>query len=143
MIKLQYNVDLQNFATIQKATAAGALGITLIELHEEYLLAKMPVDERTHQPMGFLHGGASALLAETLGSFGSNAIIDTATQQAMGTEISASHLRSVRSGFVYAKAMLQHKGKTSHVWQIEITDDNQNLICISRLTTRILARISS
>jgi len=138
MKKLPLHLNLQDFKAVYQNTLVEYLGIEIIEIGEDYVMAKMPVDQRTHQPLGFLHGGASVVLAETLGSFGSMLLIDTEKFHVMGTEVSASHLRSVRVGYVFAKAQLKHCGKTSHVWHIEITNQEQELICLSRLGVRVL-----
>lgn len=138
MKKLPIHLNLEDFKSLYHNTLGEHLGIEFTEIGEDYLIAKMPVDPRTHQPLGFLHGGASVVLAETLGSFGSMLLIDTEKFHVMGTEVSASHLRSVRSGYVFAKAQLKHCGKTSHAWHIEITNQAQELICLSRLTVRVL-----
>lgn len=139
-IKLQQSFSAEQLQNLYNHTLAERLGIEFVEVTEDYLLAKMPVDARTHQPAGYLHGGASVVLAETLGSLGSTLLIDTTRFHAMGTEVSASHLRSLREGTVWAKATLKHCGRTSHLWHIEITNDTGALVCLSRLTVRILER---
>jgi 1,4-dihydroxy-2-naphthoyl-CoA hydrolase len=114
------------------------LGIEYIEVNEHHLIAKMPVDHRTMQPMGILHGGASVVLAETLGSLGSMTHLDLSKQYPVGLEINANHLRSVKDGFVYGKATPIHLGRRTHVWEIKITNEEDKLVCISRLTVAIL-----
>jgi len=99
------------------------LGIEFIEIGDDYLKAKMPVDHRTHQPMGLLHGGASVALAETLGSSGAYLAVDASQYNVVGLEINANHIRGVRSGFVIGTARPLHMGKTTHVWEIRITDE--------------------
>ena len=119
-------------------TAVSHLGITFTEVGEDYLAATMPVDERTRQPMGLLHGGASVLLAETLGSVASVLCIDFPRQQAVGLAINANHLRPVRSGVVSGVVTAIRVGRKNHVWEIRITDEQKRLVCISRLTMAVL-----
>ncbi len=114
------------------------LGIKFTEIGENLLKATMPVDHRTHQPYGVLHGGASAALAETLGSVGSALVIDTEKYICVGLEINANHIRSVKDGEVTGVATPIHLGRSTHVWEIRITDKNEKLVCISRLTVAIL-----
>ena len=117
----------------------GHLGIEFVEIGDDFLVAKMPVDNRTKQPLGLLHGGASVVLAETLGSIAANLCVDNTKQYCVGLDINANHLKSVREGFVYGKTTPIHIGKTTQVWEIRITDDKQNLVCISRLTVAIIS----
>ncbi len=114
------------------------LGIEFIEVGPDFLRAKMPVDERTIQPFGLLHGGASVALAETVGSVASSLQIDLNEQVCVGMEINANHVRSVRSGYVYGTARPIHLGRKTHIWEIKITDDAENLVSVSRLTMMIL-----
>ena len=115
------------------------LGIEFIELTSTSLKAKMPVDHRTKQPFGLLHGGASVVLAETLGSVASTlAVEDPKTQIAVGVEINANHLKSARDGYVIGTCTALRIGKTMHVYEIKIHDEQENLICASRLTVAIL-----
>ena len=113
------------------------LAIEFVECGHDFLRARMPVDARTVQPFGQLHGGASVTLAETLGSVASLCCLDIEKQYAVGVEINANHLRAVRTGFVYGTVMPFHVGRRTHVWDIRIADA-QNPVCISRLTTMIL-----
>jgi 1,4-dihydroxy-2-naphthoyl-CoA hydrolase len=113
------------------------LGIEFTAVGDDFLEARMPVDARTLQPFGLLHGGASATLAETLGSIGAYHCIDE-NKACVGLEINANHIRAVRSGWVTGRAMPLHLGRTTHVWEIRITDDLGGLTCISRLTMMIL-----
>ncbi|MCG8311071.1 MAG: hotdog fold thioesterase [Cytophagales bacterium] len=129
--------DLQEFS---KNTMVDHLGIEFLELGEDYIRAKMPVDRRTHQPMGLLHGGASLALAETLGSVASSIIIDMERFFCVGLEINANHVKSARSGFVYGKASPIHLGKKTHVWDIRIVNDRDELVCISRLTVAVIKK---
>jgi len=114
------------------------LGIEFTEIGADFLAAKMPVNERTHQPAGILHGGASVVLAETVGSVASYLIIDSRKYLAVGLEVNANHLRPVKSGFVTAICKPIHIGAKTHVWDIKITDDRGKLNCVSRLTVAII-----
>ncbi len=125
---------------MNKDTAMESLGIVFTEITQSYLAGKMPVDERTHQPMGILHGGCSVVLAESLGSLASNLIIDVKTHYCVGLEINANHLKSVKSGWVYGKALPIHIGRKTHVWNIEIRDENEKMVCVSRLTVAIIPK---
>jgi 1,4-dihydroxy-2-naphthoyl-CoA hydrolase len=114
------------------------LGIEFTSIGEDYIEAKMPVDHRTHQPMGLLHGGASVALAETLGSVGASCCIDMSKSYCVGLEINANHIKSVRSGYVIGIAKPIHIGKKTQVWEIRITNEQKDLVCISRITMAIL-----
>lgn len=116
------------------------LGITIVELGEDFLSGTMPVDHRTVQPMGILHGGASVALAETLGSIAANLVVDPANKYCVGLDINANHVRAARQGVVTGKAVPIHLGSSTQVWQIEIRDEEQRLICISRLTMAVLSK---
>jgi 1,4-dihydroxy-2-naphthoyl-CoA hydrolase len=116
------------------------LGIEFLEMGDDFMTARMPVDHRTHQPFGILHGGASVALAESLGSTASYFILDDpTTHHAVGLEISANHIRGVKSGWVYAKAIPLHIGRTTHVWDIKITSEEEKLVCAVRFTVAIVA----
>ena len=120
-------------------TLAEQLGIEFTAIGEDYIEAKMPVDHRTHQPLGLLHGGASVSLAETLGSIAATSCIDREAQFCVGLEINANHIRSVREGYVKGIARPVHIGKKTHVWEIKILNDTTGeLVCISRITIAIL-----
>ncbi|GAO44357.1 hotdog fold thioesterase [Flavihumibacter petaseus] len=121
-------------------TMGDHLGIEWTELGPDFIRARMPVDHRTQQPYGLLHGGASVALAETLGSVGAAMSVDTARFIAVGVEINANHIRSVRSGFVTATASPLHRGASTHVWEIRIVDERGKLVCISRITVAILKK---
>jgi uncharacterized protein (TIGR00369 family) len=125
---------------MNKGNMAEFLGIEYTEVGPDYVCAKMPVDARTKQPMGLLHGGASVALAETLGSIGAFCTIDSEKQQCVGLDINANHLRGVTGGYVYGKAAALHLGRTTQVWEIRITDEAGKLVCISRLTMAVLDR---
>jgi 1,4-dihydroxy-2-naphthoyl-CoA hydrolase len=121
-------------------TMGSHLGMQFVELGKDFLTMSMPVDDRTKQPYGLLHGGASCALAETVGSVASALVINTEKQICVGLEINANHLRGVKEGNIFAKASRIHLGGSTHVWDIKITDDNNKLVCISRLTVAILAK---
>ncbi len=125
---------------MNKGNMAEFLGIEYTEVGTDYICAKMPVDARTKQPMGLLHGGASVALAETLGSVGAFCTIDSEKQQCVGLDINANHIRGVTGGYVYGKAAALHLGRTTQVWEIRITDEAGKLVCISRLTMAVLDR---
>ena len=122
-----------------RPTLADALGIELTALTDEYLEGRMPVDGRTHQPMGLLHGGASVALAETLGSVGAATKIDPTKQACVGLEINANHLKGVRDGHVIGRATPVHIGRSTQVWEIRITHEETGaLVCISRITMAVI-----
>lgn len=121
-------------------TLSEHLGIRYIEIGPDYLRATMPVDARTHQPAGILHGGASVALAESVGSVGANLTVDMTREVCVGQEINANHLRPIASGLVTATARPYHLGSRSQVWHIEITEEQGKLVCVSRLTMAVLAR---
>jgi len=116
------------------------LGIEITEIGDDFLRARMPVDHRTHQPAGLLHGGASVALAETLGSIGAHLCVDPGRFAVVGLEINANHIRGVTSGWVIGTARPLHRGRTTHVWEIRIEDGAGKLVCISRLTLAILEK---
>jgi len=124
--------NLKSTQKLQQKTIVSHLGIEVTEIGDDFLTAKMPVDHRTHQPMGILHGGASVVLAETVGSIASNYAIDM-EHYAVGLEINANHLRPVSEGYVYGTARPIHLGKTTHVWAIEIVNDERKQTCVSRM----------
>lgn len=119
-------------------TLLGSLGIEITELKKGKVVATMPVDDRTRQPFGLLHGGASVALAETVASVGAFEMIDKENQAAVGLEINANHIRAKRDGVVTAVGTVIHQGKTTMVWDIKITDEEDNLICISRCTIAVI-----
>ncbi|MEZ0483254.1 hotdog fold thioesterase [Fibrella aquatica] len=137
---MKSTLSLDNLIDLNKKSIVGHLGIELLEATDAHVTGRMPVDERTHQPFGILHGGASVVLAESLGSIASVLRLDDpATQRAVGLEINANHVRSVSSGWVYGKCTPIHIGRTTHIWDIRITDEQDRLVCISRLTIAIIA----
>ncbi|MBC9929204.1 hotdog fold thioesterase [Chitinophaga qingshengii] len=123
-----------------KSTMNEQLGMEFTEVGDNYLRIRMPVDHRTVQTYGILHGGASVALAETAGSVASTLVIDPATEICVGMEINANHVRSAREGYVHGTATPIHLGRRSHIWEIRITDDEQRLICICRHTVAVLDR---
>lgn len=116
------------------------LEIEFTEVGENYLIARMPVNAKTKQPFGLLHGGASVVLAESIGSTASGLVVTHRglAKKCVGLEINANHLRSETQGFVYGKCLPIHLGKTTHVWDIQITNEDEKLVCVSRLTMAIL-----
>ena len=121
-----------------KGTIGEVLGIEILEIKDDFVKGKMPVDSRTHQPYGMLHGGASVVLAETLGSVGSHFLVKDDGKAAVGIEVNANHLKSIRKGWVYGEAKIVHRGGKLHVWSIEIKNEAGELICTSRLTVMII-----
>jgi len=116
------------------------IGITITEVGEQFLKATMPIDHRTVQPMGILHGGASLALAETLGSLAANLVVDNEKKYCVGLDINGNHIRAARNGVVTGIARPLHIGSSTQVWGIEITDEESRLVCISRLTMAVLDR---
>ncbi len=136
-------ITKQTVAEIQERsrnTLSEHLGIRYTEIGEDYLRATMPVHSPTHQPAGVLHGGASVALAESVGSVGANMCVDRTTHMCVGQEINANHLRPVSSGLVTATARPYHLGSRSQVWHIEIRDERDKLVCVSRLTAAVVPR---
>ena len=131
---------LEQIEAFQKNTMTDQLGIKITDYGNNYICGKMPVDHRTKQPYGLLHGGASVAFAETLGSIGAGMQIDYNNQSVVGIEINASHLKSIKKGWVYGRAQPLRVGKTIQVWDVNITDKDDNLICASRLTLAIIKK---
>lgn len=131
---------MSNLNKLGQNTIAEAIGLEIISLEEGLVKGKLPVDSRTHQPYGLLHGGASVVLAETLGSIGSHFLVEKEGKGAVGIEINANHVRSVKSGWVYGTATIKHRGGKLHVWSIDIVDESDKLVCTSRLTVMIIPR---
>jgi len=121
-----------------KNTLTEHLGIEFLAIGEDYLEARMPVDARTHQPMGLLHGGASVALAETMGSVAAMMCVDRSKQFCVGLEINANHLKGVRQGHVIGVTKPIHIGKKTHVWEIRISNELNELVCVSRITLAVL-----
>ncbi len=130
--------DLQRINTLQKNTISELLDIRFESFTDDSNSASMPVDRRTHQPYGLLHGGASVVLAESLGSMASALCIDTSRFYCVGLEVNANHLRGLRSGRVTAMARAVHLGRTTHVWDIRLTGEDGKTSCISRLTVAVV-----
>jgi len=123
-----------------KNTMLSLLDIEFIESGENYMIAKMPVDHRSHQPIGIMHGGASCVLAETVGSTAANFAVDQTKQYCVGLSINTNHIRSIKSGLIFAKAVPIHMGKSTQVWNIDITNEDKQLISTTRLTMAVLEK---
>ena len=136
------HLDLNRIQSFSKNSMVEHLGIEFTEMGEDYISAKMPVDHRTMQPYRLLHGGASVVLAETLGSIAADASLDDPQKTCVGLEINANHIRGVREGFVYGTARPLHIGRSTQVWEIKIVDEWQRLVCISRITMAIVDKKS-
>lgn len=137
-VKLK-SVPLEQLNAFNKNTLMEQLGIECVELGDDYVVATMPVDHRTHQPMGLLHGGASAALIESIGSMGSTLLLDLKSEAPVGLEINANHVGGVRSGSVKAIGKIVHAGKRTHLWQVDIFDESTNaLVCTGRLTIMVV-----
>ena len=133
-------LSVEILTQVHVGTTVAHLGIEFLEVGDDYLRARAPVDSRTRQPMGILHGGVSVLLAETLGSCGA-AWAAPDGHRAVGLEINANHLRSASEGWVTGTARPIHVGRSTHVWQIELVDDKQRPTCVSRITIAILPKL--
>ncbi len=151
--KIEYKVNIFNHSILipiditpeqlqigSQNTMVDHLGIEFLEVSPQLIKAKMPVDHRTVQPFRILHGGASVALAETIGSIAAQMNIDQEKYMAVGLDINANHIRSARKGFVYGVSNPLHIGKSTHVWEIKITDEDDKLVCISRLTMSIIEK---
>ena len=132
--------EIEKLNAINKGTLMEVLGIEYLIAKQGYIKARMPVDKRTFQPAGLLHGGASMALAETLGSVGSAFMVNLNEYEVRGSQLSANHIKSAKKGWVYGIASLLHKGKNTHVWNIDIVDDEENLISTCRLTNFIIKK---
>ena len=132
------NKALQKMNDFQKNTITELLGIEITDFGPDYFCGKMPVDHRTVQPYGLLHGGASAVLAESLGSIAGGMKVNRDTQTVVGVEINCNHLRSARDGWVYGKATPVKIGRKIHVWNIEIKNEDDKLVAVSRLTLAVI-----
>lgn len=129
---------LEKLQEWRKNTMVEHLGIEMMSFTDGVLTARMPVDHRTRQPMGLLHGGASVALAETLGSIGAALSVDLSQKACVGLEINANHIRSVREGWVYGEAKALHQGRSTQVWEIKITSEAGELVCMSRMTVAVI-----
>ena len=130
--------DLDALTRLGQASMPGHLGITFTAVGEDWLEATMPVDRRTHQPFGRLHGGASVALAETVASVAGALVVDPAEKLVVGLEINANHLRPVRDGLVTARATAEALGRTTQVWTIRVTEERGKLVCLSRITLAVI-----
>ena len=133
-------ISIEGLHRMCRNTLVEHLAIEFTEVGDGIISARMPVDSRTHQSFGMLHGGASVVLAETLGSIAANCCLDTEKQYAVGLDINANHLRAVRTGWVYGVTTPIHIGKTTQVWEIRITNEEEALVCISRITMAVLEK---
>ena len=140
MIWFKKDLQLKDFIHLGNGTMGEHIGIEFTELGADFMKAQMRVDARTRQPYGLLHGGASCVLAETLGSVASAMVIDPDKFICVGLEINANHVRGVREGLVTGVVTPLHLGSTTHVWDIKIHDEREKLVCVSRLTVAILKR---
>lgn len=140
MIWHQKNLTLESLAILGKGTMTEYLGIEWTEIGDDFLKARMPVDHRTKQPYGLLHGGASCVLAETLGSVGSALVVDHTKFYCVGLEINANHVRSAKQGYVTGVVSPLHLGRQTHVWDIKIYNEEEKLTCVSRLTVAVIPR---
>ena len=132
--------SLSDWKSREKNTIHDSLGIEITEIAADSISGKMPIDKRTHQPMGILHGGASVVLAESLGSMGAMMVVDQSTHYAVGQSILANHIRPGIKGFVHGTAKMVHKGTRSQIWDIEITNDDKKLVCKCSLTMAVIAK---
>lgn len=139
-MSIWYNksLRLEDLAPMLEGTMSETLGMEWVEMGDDYLKMRMPVDNRTKQPYGLLHGGANCSLAETVASVGSQLVVDPKKFGTVGIEINANHIQSARDGYVTAVAKPLHLGSTTHVWDIKISDDKGKMICICRLTLAVL-----
>ena len=131
---------LEKFKDHSASTMVETLGIEVTDFGDQFICGKMPVDHRTKQPFGLLHGGASVALAETLGSMGAGIQIDLNTHAVVGIEINASHLKAVADGWVFGRATAVRVGRKIQVWEIDITDEQKNTICKSRLSLAVIEK---
>ncbi|MDG1915013.1 MAG: hotdog fold thioesterase [Crocinitomix sp.] len=134
------NTPLELINKYSKNTLLGQLGIRVTKLGEDFIEGTMPVDKRTHQPVGLLHGGASTALIESLGSIGSTLLVDMATHNVVGLEINANHVRGVKTGTVTGRAKIVHAGRKTHLWQVDITNEAGKLVCTGRLTVIVVKK---
>lgn len=136
------SVDLDRVNGWNRNTLVEHLGMQVTEIGADYVRGTMPVDTRTVQPFGLLHGGASVALAESLGSLGANLVLEADKEMAVGLDINANHVRAATSGLVIGTARPLHLGRSTQVWEIRIEDEGQNLVCVSRLTMAVVPRRS-
>lgn len=134
--------DLEELQSTRKNTITDLLDIRFESFDDSSITASMPVDARTHQPYGLLHGGASVVLAETLASIGAALQVDLTEKACVGLEINANHIRGVKEGWVYGKASVLHNGRSTQVWETKITNEAGDLVCISRMTVAVIDKKS-
>ena len=135
-----HSFSVQEANALCAHTAMEHLGVEITAIGDDHISGRMPVDHRTHQPMGLLHGGASVLLAETLASLGATGVVDRERFHCVGQEINANHVRGMRAGWVTGTARPLHLGHTSQVWDVRLVDEAGKLVCVSRVTMAVLAR---
>jgi 1,4-dihydroxy-2-naphthoyl-CoA hydrolase len=140
MIWHKQDLKVQDIISLGRNSMGDHIGIEVTELGDDFIKARMPVDHRTKQPYGLLHGGASAVLAETLGSIGSALVVDHSKFYCVGIEINANHIRSAKEGFVTGITTPLHLGRQIHVWEIKIYNEENKLVCVSRLTVAVMPR---
>lgn len=133
-------ITFEKITKIRENTMVGHLGIEFTEIGDDYLKGKMPVNHKTIQPYGIMHGGASCVLAETLGSVGATYTVDMNKQVTVGLSINTNHIRMIREGFVYGTARPLHIGRSTQIWEIDIINDEEALISLSRLTLAVIDR---
>jgi 1,4-dihydroxy-2-naphthoyl-CoA hydrolase len=131
-------ITTESLNKLSANTMVSHLGIEITRVGDDFIEARMPVDSRTHQPMGLLHGGASVTLAETLGSIAATCCVDRENQYCVGLEINANHIKSARTGWVTGTTRPVHIGKRTQVWEIRIVNEQNELICISRITMAVI-----
>jgi 1,4-dihydroxy-2-naphthoyl-CoA hydrolase len=141
-IWFKQDLSVADLTPLGKNTMGEHIGIEWTEVGADYIKARMPVDNRTRQPYGLLHGGASVALAETLGSVAAAMVIDHSVFYCVGLDINANHMRGVKEGFVTGITKPLHIGSSTHVWEIKIYDEKEKLVCVSRLTVAVLKRPS-
>ena len=140
MIWHKKDLKVEDIISLGRNSMGDHIGIEVTELGDDFIKARMPVDHRTKQPYGLLHGGASAVLAETLGSIGSALVVDHSKFYCVGIEINANHIRSAKEGFVTGITTPLHLGRQIHVWEIKIYNEENKLVCVSRLTVAVVPR---
>ncbi|BCR03771.1 thioesterase [Desulfuromonas versatilis] len=133
-----HEVTLDEVNRLGRGNMIEHLGMEFYEIGPDFLKAKMPVDHRTRQPEGLLHGGASVALAETLGSYAANLVVDPEKYYCVGQEINANHVRGLRQGWVFGATRPLHLGRRSQIWEIQIEDEQERLVCVSRLTMAVV-----
>ena len=140
-MKIKLDTPIKELNKINKGTLMEQLHIEYLEIGDGFVKARMPVNERTKQPMGILHGGANLALAETIGGLGSALLVDLEEYDVRGSQLSANHLGTTHSGWVFAEANIIHRGKNTHVWNIDIWDENKRKVSTCRLTNFVLKKI--